>query len=167
MSVFAAVEAGGTTFLVAVSEPGNPTLVADSFSVPTTCPATTITACVDWLRTKHFDALAIASFGPCEIDPAADNFGFITTTPKPGWQNVDLLGPFRRAFDVPMAFDTDVNAPALSEATYGAIGSPSFGKRTIYITVGTGIGAGLFFPPPSLSFPAHYAGAVAPPSVCG
>jgi predicted NBD/HSP70 family sugar kinase len=48
-------------------------------------------------------------------------FIFLATTPKKHWHQVDVVGPFKAAFKgVPIAFDTDVNAPALAEAKYGA-----------------------------------------------
>ena len=43
----------------------------------------------------------------------AARYGYITTTPKTAWRNVNVL----RQLDVgvPTVFDTDVNAPAASE----------------------------------------------------
>jgi hypothetical protein len=47
-------------------------------------------------------------------------YGYITSTPKAGWQNTDFLGAFQRAFpDVPCAIDTDVNGAALAELRLG------------------------------------------------
>jgi fructokinase len=84
-------------------------------------------------------AMGIASFGPIDVNPASPLFGYITSTHKPGWQNVDLIGPIRRTFNLPVAFDTDVNAAALGERQWGAAqGLDTF----VYLTVGTGIGGG-------------------------
>lgn len=41
-------------------------------------------------------------------------YGFITSTPKPGWNMVDVVG-YLSDGSVPCKFDTDVNAPALAE----------------------------------------------------
>ena len=41
--------------------------------------------------------------------------GFITTTPKPNWANVDIVGAIRRALNVPIYFTTDVNSSAYGE----------------------------------------------------
>ena len=51
----------------------------------------------------------------------------------------DFAGAVARILDVPVAFDTDVNAAALAEARWGA--SQDVGDF-IYLTVGTGIGGG-------------------------
>lgn len=85
----------------------------------TTTPAETLTKVVEWLKGKSFDCLGVASFGPIELHEGAPKYGYITTTPKPGWRDVDVLGNVRRGLglpeDFPMGWDTDVNAPALAE----------------------------------------------------
>jgi fructokinase len=82
----------------------------------------------------------MGAFGPCDPDPASPTFGWITTTPKPGWRDVDVLGMLQgRLGGVPMAFDTDVNVAALGELVHGA----GRGLRSlVYLTIGTGIGGG-------------------------
>ena len=83
--------------------------------------------------------MGIATFGPCDLNRASPTYGFITTTPKAGWENVNLLGILRQAFHVPTGFDTDVNAAALGEFMWGA----GQGLEVVlYLTVGTGIGGG-------------------------
>ena len=68
-----------------------------------------------------------------------ETYGRILNTPKPGWAQSDLAGPLRESLGVPIHFDTDVNAAALGEGTWGAaIGLHTFS----YLTVGTGIGGG-------------------------
>jgi fructokinase len=73
------------------------------------------------------------------VDPSSSGFGRITSTPKPGWRDVDLAGTLRTAFPVPIGFDTDVNGAALGEGLWGA----GRGLHTFaYLTIGTGIGGG-------------------------
>jgi fructokinase len=83
--------------------------------------------------------VGIASFGPVDLRPESPTYGYITSTPKPGWSNVSIAGATRAALGVPVGFDTDVNAAALAEQRWGAgRGLHSF----IYLTIGTGIGGG-------------------------
>lgn len=136
--LFGGIEAGGTKFVCAVGSGPNDLRAETRF--PTTTPAETIGRALDFFRAhRGLTAIGIASFGPVDLDPASPTFGFITTTPKPGWANVDLVGPFRREFNLPIGFDTDVNGAALGEWRWGA----GQGLDTIvYLTVGTGIGGG-------------------------
>ena len=109
--------------------------------IETKDPETTLSAAIDWLaRAGDLTSIGIASFGPIELDQQSDHWGYITNTPKPGWQNVDFAGRVRLALGLPVGFDTDVNAAALAEARWGA----ATGQRvSVYVTVGTGIGGGL------------------------
>jgi len=134
----AGLEGGGTKFICAVAAGPEDILARASF--PTTTPEETIGKALSFFKEHEpFGALGIATFGPCDLDPHSPTYGHITRTPKAGWENVNLLGIFRRAFAVPIGFDTDVNAAALGEWKWGA------GKgleSVVYITVGTGIGGG-------------------------
>jgi fructokinase len=136
--LFAGLEGGGTKFVCAVA--AGPEDIRAQESFPTTTPEETIGKAVSFFKGHEpFTALGIATFGPCDLDPRSPNYGHITSTPKAGWENVNLLGLFRRAFAVPIGFDTDVNVAALGEWKWGA------GKgleSVVYLTVGTGIGGG-------------------------
>ena len=84
-------------------------------------------------------AVGIGSFGPIDAHPESATWGHITSTPKPGWAHTDVAREIGRRLEVPVAFDTDVNAAALGEYRWGAAqGLDTFS----YITVGTGIGGG-------------------------
>jgi fructokinase len=138
----AGVELGGTKALVLLARGPQ---VQERVRVPTTEPAETLGAVsaqlAEWRRQRHdFAAVGIASFGPVGLDQRRQDFGFITTTPKDGWTNVDVRGYFAERFDVPIGFDTDVTGAALAEGRWGA----SQGCAVhVYITVGTGIGGGV------------------------
>ena len=85
-------------------------------------------------------ALGVASFGPVDLSVTSPTYGFITSTPKPGWSHTDVAQRLRRSLNIPLAFNTDVNGAALAEGRWGA----AQGLRDFaYITVGTGIGVGL------------------------
>jgi fructokinase len=129
---YGCIEAGGTKFVCAFGT-GPDDLRVQSF--PTTTPDETIGRSVEWLRSAgEIQAVGIGSFGPVDLKG-----GFITTTPKLAWQHCDIAGRVRNALNVPVGFDTDVNAAALGEARWGAArGLTDF----LYLTVGTGIGGG-------------------------
>jgi fructokinase len=129
---FGGIEAGGTKWVCAVGS--GPEDAVDSVVFPTGAPDETIARAVEFLGGFDLDAVGIGSFGPIDL-----RRGTITTTPKPGWSGTDLVSVFAAAFDVPIGFDTDVNAAALGEHRWGAAaGLDTF----VYITVGTGIGGG-------------------------
>lgn len=143
--IVGAIEAGGTKFICAVGDGPGAGLRERVQLATGDDPARLMREVVAWFsaqREKHgpLAALGVASFGPVDLDERSPTHGFITTTPKPGWQNADILGPLRRAFPgVPLGFDTDVNGAALGEARWGAArGLEDF----IYVTIGTGIGGG-------------------------
>jgi fructokinase len=140
--LYGGVEAGGTKFICAVgSGPGE---LAAEARFPTTTPAETLAATIDFFRAQQarlgpLAAIGVGSFGPLDPQPGSPSFGHITSTPKPGWRDADIVGPLARAFQLPVGFDTDVNAAALAEWRWGAGQGLS---NLVYLTVGTGIGGG-------------------------
>jgi fructokinase len=142
LTLYGGVEAGGTKFICAVgSGPGE---LAAEARFPTTTPAETLAATINFFQTQQarlgpLAAIGVGSFGPVDPQPGSPGYGHITSTPKPGWQNADIVGPLAQAFGVPIGFDTDVNAAALAEGHWGAAQGLS---NIIYLTVGTGIGGG-------------------------
>ncbi|MCO6046415.1 ROK family protein [Aeoliella sp. ICT_H6.2] len=141
-SLYGAVEAGGTKFITMVAS--GPDHIAEQARFDTATPEVVIPQVVDFFRQAEAQhgklrGVGVGSFGPVDLDPQSPTFGYITATPKAGWSNTDLVGPLRQALDVPVAFDTDVNAAAVGEHRWGAAqGLDTF----IYMTIGTGIGGG-------------------------
>lgn len=140
--LYAGLEAGGTKFNCVVG--AGPDDIRAETRIPTTTPEATVREALEFFRAQRaalgpLTAAGVASFGPVDLDPASATYGFITSTPKPGWAHTDIVGPVRQALGVPVQFDTDVNAAALGEGRWGAAqGLDHF----IYLTVGTGIGGG-------------------------
>lgn len=132
-----AIEAGGTKFVIGIGNENGEVL--ERISIPTEAPEIIMPKVIEFFKGKKIDAIGVGSFGP--IDPNLDSptYGYITTTPKEGWTNYNLIGELKKYFDIPMAFDTDVNGAALGENIFG--GGQGL-KSALYITVGTGIGAG-------------------------
>jgi fructokinase len=135
---YAGLEAGGTKFVCMVAAGPDDVLAQTSF--PTTQPEETLGKAIAFFKAhQSFAGLGIATFGPCDLDPQSPTYGRLFTSIKPGWKDTDILGTFQKAFDVPMGIDTDVNAAALGESTWGA-GQGL--EAVLYLTVGTGIGGG-------------------------
>jgi fructokinase len=141
--LYGGIEAGGTKFVCAVGT--GPNDLRDEVRFPTKHPDETIPKAIEFFKdqeAKHgkLTAIGVASFGPLDPNPNSPTFGTITSTPKPGWANIDLAGVVRDALDVPVGFDTDVNGAALGEWRWGAAqGLDTF----IYLTIGTGVGGGV------------------------
>jgi fructokinase len=135
---YGGVEAGGTKWVCGVGT-GPDDLELSVF--PTADPESTIARATAFFREQGpLEALGIGSFGPVELHPQSPRYGRITTTPKPGWSGADLVSALSSELGVPVAFDTDVNAAALGELRWGAAeGLDTF----CYVTLGTGIGAGM------------------------
>ncbi|UHA74853.1 ROK family protein [Paenibacillus sp. 481] len=137
MTYLGAIEGGGTKFVVAVGTSTGEIVDMESFA--TTMPEETMGRVVQFFENKKISAIGFGSFGPIDLNHASATYGHITLTPKPHWSNYDVVGHIQRHIDVPITFDTDVNAAALGEAMWGAAQGLS---SCLYMTIGTGIGAG-------------------------
>ena len=139
----AAFEMGGTKIVCGIGNGEHE--IVETHRIETTTAEQTLQQMSDWLSAMEaahgtVAAIGIGSFGPLDLQPQSKTYGFITSTPKPGWQHTDVVGFFRSRFAVPIGFDTDVNAAVLAEHLWGA------GQGLdplIYITVGTGVGGGI------------------------
>lgn len=133
------IEAGGTKFVCAV---GNEDYqIKDQIQIPTTTPVETLTQVVDYFKQFELAALGIASFGPIEIRKTSPKYGFITTTPKPGWRDTDFLGLIKKELKIPISWTTDVNGSAFGEYTLSTLFNEKI-NSLVYYTIGTGVGAG-------------------------
>jgi fructokinase len=138
-----AVEAGGSKFVCAIGTRDG--AIADVIRLETRDPASTLGEVGRYFQEAaktygRLAALGVGAFGPLDLQQSSPTFGYITTTPKPGWATTDLVGTLRRSVQCPVILDTDVNAAALGEWRWGA------GKRLdslAYLTVGTGVGVGV------------------------
>jgi fructokinase len=138
VTVYGGIESGGSKWECAIGT--GPDDVHTTLTIPTTTPAETMGHVTDFFRSNGpVAAVGIGSFGPIDARPGSATWGYVTTTPKPGWSNTDVGQEIQRRLDVPVAFDTDVNAAALAEHRWGA----GRGLRSVwYVTVGSGIGGG-------------------------
>ncbi len=133
-----ALETGGTKMVCAIGdENGN---IFKEKTIPTRKPDETIPEIITFFKDEKIDSLGIACFGPIDLDRGSKTYGYITSTPKREWADFDIVGSFKKALNVPVGFDTDVNGSLLGEVTFGYSKGLS---DVVYITVGTGIGGGV------------------------
>lgn len=137
--LYGGVETGGTWCVCAIG--AGPDDIAREEQFPTGRPDETLERIAEFFRAGPTpEAIGIGSFGPVDVDPSSSTWGYVTTTPKPGWRHVSVAPVLRDRLAVPVAFDHDVAAAALGEYRWGAGGQA---HALSYLTVGTGIGAGL------------------------
>lgn len=141
---YGGIDAGGTEFkCIVASSPEN---ILGEIKVPVGGPEDTLSECAAFFKQMQaqygvLSSLGIGCFGPLDLDTASDQYGRIRATPKPHWSGTDVLGYFTAALECPVHIDTDVNAALLGELTWGAARSL---HSAVYVTVGTGIGAGIY-----------------------
>lgn len=133
--ILAGIELGGTKTVAVLARGGE---IIERLRVATTSPGETLGVVAAKLAEWRPAAVGIASFGPVAINRSDPLYGRILATPKPGWQGTDLIAALGRG--IPLALTTDVVAAALAEGQGGAAaGLGDF----VYVTIGTGIGAGI------------------------
>lgn len=134
-----ALEAGGTKMVCAIgNEKGE---IFEKISIPTKTPETTMPEMIQWFKAKKIEALGIGCFGPIDPDKDSPTYGYITSTPKLAWKDYNIVRAFEECLCCPVGFDTDVNGSALGEVTFGQAKGK---KNIVYLTVGTGVGAGVY-----------------------
>ena len=138
MMRFGTLEAGGTKMVLSVGNEDHE--LTDQKTIPTEAPEKTVPAMVEWFRERKIVSLGIGTFGPVDLNEASPTYGWITQTPKLLWRNQPLLPAMRDALRIPVGIDTDGNAAALAEWKLGAAKGMN---SCLYVTVGTGVGAGI------------------------
>ncbi len=85
---------------------------------------------------KMIQAIGISSPGPLDSKK-----GILLTPPNlPGWHNSPIVAPIQKAFKIPTFISNDANAAVLAEYYFGGSKTTS---NMIYLTMSTGIGAGI------------------------
>jgi fructokinase len=140
--LFCGIEMGGTKVICAIGNSRGE--IMERINIPTKTPDNTMPEIINYFtqiqKNHSLGAIGVACFGPIDLNRESETYGFITTTPKVTWQNFDFVKTIQEALELPVGFDTDVNAAALGEERWGA------GKglhSLLYLTVGTGIGGGV------------------------
>ena len=134
-----ALEAGGTKMVMGIfDEEGH---LLENTKIPTWTPEKTLPEVTAYFREQGAEKLGIGTFGPVDLREDSPSFGSITTTPKLDWRNYPLLSELQESLGIPCFIDTNANAAALAECRLGAARGCN---SAVYVTVGTGIGGGLF-----------------------
>lgn len=133
------LEAGGTKMVCAIGDEQGK--IMEKKIIPTGTPEDTMPQLIDFYKGKGIEALGIGCFGPVDLNGKSDTYGYIRQTTKLPWINYDIVGNMKKELQIPIGFDTDVNGAILGEATWGAAKGLD---NAIYITIGTGIGVGVY-----------------------
>ena len=143
MGCIAGVDIGGTKLAVTVAQLEGETLtVTGKRKFPT--PAGDWQAALsqledalrDLLEGRTPDAIGVSCGGPLDSEQ-----GVILSPPNlPGWDRVPVCQHFSQAFEAPCFLQNDADACALAEWRFGA-GQGC--RHMVFLTFGTGLGAGL------------------------
>jgi glucokinase len=145
MTVLAAIDIGGTKCAVSLGAvEQDKMIILEKIRFPTSSQPETvireISAALETLFAKYPDRKPITLGISCG-GPLNSQTGLILSPPNlPGWDQIDIVTPFRERFGIPVGLQNDANACALAEWRWGA------GKgcrNMVFLTFGTGMGAGL------------------------
>ena len=136
--MFGAIEAGGTKMVLAVGD--DKANVIETTEIKTRTPRETIPEIMDFFRNSRIDGMGLGAFGPVCLDRNSVHYGRILKSTKLDWVGFSWMEAFGNA-NFPVVIDTDVNAACLGEVKYG---NGKELKNVIYITIGTGIGVGVY-----------------------
>ncbi len=138
MDLYGAIEGGGTKFVCAIGDSSGK--IIEKIKISTQAPEITSQEIISFFKQHPIKKLGIGCFGPLDLNKNSATYGSITSTPKPGWSGFNILRTLKQALNVEVILDTDVNGAALGEYYWGL--SKQI-KNLVYITIGTGIGAGI------------------------
>jgi glucokinase len=145
MNYIAGIDIGGTKCAVSIGRAEDAGVeILDKTRIPTPRdPYEAVDLLVDSLKTLtlKYSKIKPDSIGISCGSPLNSEKGLILSPPNlSGWDNIDIVTPFRECFQVPAVLQNDANACALAEWMWGA-GKGC--KNMIFLTFGTGMGAGL------------------------
>ncbi len=156
------IDIGGTTFTVAavdvdgciITSQEQETRAADD---PQILLDRIISTAREVLVAANWTSNDIAAVGmgiPGLHDPKK---GIVLTSPNLKWHNIPVSGKIGQALSTQVKIDGDVRVAAIGERYFGAAGGCD---NFIFITLGTGIGSGIFIDGRLYRGPAGYAGEV-------
>jgi glucokinase len=138
-----AVDIGGTKIAIGIVDSSGRVLATRAIPSGVQCEYSDgVVQIVEILRALaaetrvEIKGIGIGSTGP--VNPITGVFGEIDLLPS--WRQANPAEELSRAFGVRVAIENDADAGALGEAAWGA-GKGK--KRLIYVSIGTGVGAGI------------------------
>lgn len=134
-----ALETGGTKMVCALGDETGK--IYEKIIIDTKTPDETVPQMISYFKERKIEALGIGCFGPLDLNKSSRTYGYITSTPKQAWADYNILGALKKELSCPVGFDTDVNCAVLGEVTFGRAKNKNC---VVYVTVGTGIGAGIY-----------------------
>lgn len=145
MKYLAGIDIGGTKCAVTIGkEEGTEVKILYKEKFPTQGePEEVVKKLVDTLEkmVSEHPEITLSAVGVSCGSPLDSEKGLILCPPNlPDWDHVDVVTPFTERFGVPAGVQNDANACALAEWLWGA-GKGC--KNMVFLTFGTGLGAGL------------------------
>ncbi len=143
MTTVIAVDLGGTNLRAALVGSDATVLAHDSVPTPATGPsgevitaaiAARIEALLAAPEGRGVTAIGVASAGPLDLGR-----GWVTNSPNIAFPVVEITGPLRERFGLPVALINDARAGVLGERWAGAARGSD---NVVYVTLSTGIGGG-------------------------
>jgi len=144
MTAAIAVDLGGTNLRAALVDSDATILVHTATRTPTTGPSgqvitaaiiARIEALLETTEGREVTAIGVASAGPLDLGR-----GWVTNSPNIAFPVVEITGPLRERFGLPVALINDARAGILGECWAGAARGS---EDAVYVTLSTGIGGGV------------------------
>jgi len=144
MTAVIAVDLGGTNLRAALVDSDATILVHTATSTPATGPSgrvitaaiiARIEALLETAEGREVAAIGVASAGPLDLGR-----GWVTNSPNIAFPVVEITGPLRERFGLPVALINDARAGILGECWAGAARGS---EDAVYVTLSTGIGGGV------------------------
>jgi len=139
------IDIGGTKCAVSVGkvlDASVEVIAKEQFPTPNS-PEQALSGLIDKLEQllEENKLTAINAIGISCGSPLDSRRGLILSPPNlPNWDHVDVITPFKEKYNVPVGLQNDANACALAEWKWGA---GNGAKNMVFLTFGTGMGAGL------------------------
>lgn len=141
------VDIGGTKIAIALVDTNGKIIIEETLSTnqqkePEEIIHQIKDVITELLTTKHVTVDELRGIGLGAPGPLDTREGMITTPPNlPKWRNVPIVEMMRDRFSVPIVLENDANAATLAEKW---VGSAQDSNNFIYLTISTGIGAGVY-----------------------